>query len=76
MEERLGGVADALGVLKAGTGLRELAERIGAPTSLAGIGMRAADLAEAAGLIAARGVLDEPAARRLLELAYEGRWES
>ncbi|MPZ85039.1 MAG: iron-containing alcohol dehydrogenase [Actinophytocola sp.] len=47
-------------------GLRELAERIGAPTSLREIGMRAEDLDDA--------VRRLPHAATLLPDAYEGRW--
>lgn len=75
MDEHLGRVAAVLGADKASDGLRALAERISAPTSLAGIGMRAKDLDEAARLVAARGILDEPTARRLLETMYHGGWE-
>jgi maleylacetate reductase len=74
-DERLGLLADALGNLKASDGLRELAEQLGAPTSLADIGMRAADLDPAAELIAAQGLLPEPAAREFLDAAFHGRWK-
>lgn len=47
-------------------GLRELAERIGAPTSLRDIGMRTEDLDDA--------VRRLPHVRGLLADAYEGRW--
>lgn len=47
-------------------GLRELAERIGAPTSLREIGLRAADLRDAQRRL--------PHAATLLADAYEGRW--
>ncbi len=47
-------------------GLRDLAERIGAPTSLRGIGMRAADLDDAR--------RRAPDAAALLADAFEGRW--
>jgi maleylacetate reductase len=60
--------ADAEGV-DAGA-LRELAERIGAPTSLRAIGLRAEDLDDAAG----RLPLDPGSARTLLADAYDGRW--
>jgi maleylacetate reductase len=69
-------VARALGVSGAADGLRSLAEEIGAPTSLAAIGMRAADLDEAAGLLAGPGILDEPTARSFLAAAHEGEWSS
>jgi alcohol dehydrogenase class IV len=68
-------VAAVLGVSRAADGLRAIAERTGAPTSLAEIGMLAADLDEAAGLIAAQGILDAGAAREFLAAAHEGRWE-
>jgi maleylacetate reductase len=73
MESRLSGVAAALGTSRAGDGLRALAERIGAPTSLASIGMRASDLKEATELVAEAVDLDDPGG--LLEAMYEGRWE-
>jgi maleylacetate reductase len=47
-------------------GLRELAERIGAPTSLRAIGMREDDLADAVDRL--------PEAADVLAAAYEGRW--
>jgi maleylacetate reductase len=47
-------------------GLRELAERIGAPTSLRAIGMSEADLADA--------VAHLPESARILTAAYEGKW--
>lgn len=47
-------------------GLRELAERIGAPTSLRSIGMRDEDLADAVERL--------PEAAGILAAAYEGRW--
>jgi alcohol dehydrogenase class IV len=73
MDSRLGGVAAALGASNAGDGLRDLAERIGAPTSLAEIGMRADDLKEAIDLVAEQVDLDNPPG--LLEAMYEGRWD-
>jgi maleylacetate reductase len=48
------------------SGLRELAEEIGAPTSLRAIGMDADDLAHATGRL--------PDSAGLLTAAYEGRW--
>jgi alcohol dehydrogenase class IV len=48
------------------SGLRELAERIGAPTSLREIGMRAEDLGDAVERI--------PEAAGILAAAYEGKW--
>ncbi|HCT76540.1 MAG TPA: maleylacetate reductase, partial [Micromonosporaceae bacterium] len=68
-------VAATLGAERAADGLRELAMRIGAPTSLREIGMRARDIAQAATLVVERVAVAEPTARRLLETAYEGRWE-
>lgn len=53
-------------------GLRELAERIGAPTALRDIGMRAADLDDAARRVLGTVGTD---ARELLAAAYDGRWE-
>jgi alcohol dehydrogenase class IV len=47
-------------------GLRELAERIGAPTSLRAIGMRDEDLADAVERL--------PESAGILAAAYEGRW--
>ncbi|MFL6145234.1 MAG: maleylacetate reductase [Labedaea sp.] len=73
-ETELAGVADALGALKASDGLRELAEQIGAPTSLAALGLPAGALGEAADLLAANDVLDLATARDLLGAAYEGEW--
>ena len=46
-------LAAALGVSDAATGLRELAERLGAPTSLAVLGMNEADVARAAAMVVA-----------------------
>jgi alcohol dehydrogenase class IV len=63
-----------LGISRAADSLRDLAVRIGAPTSLAEIGMLAADLDEAAGLLTAQGILEAPAAGEFLAAAYEGRW--
>jgi alcohol dehydrogenase class IV len=48
------------------SGLRELAERVGAPTSLRAIGMHDEDLADAVERL--------PAAAGVLAAAYEGRW--
>lgn len=70
-------VAAVLGVARAADGLRALASSIGAPTSLAEIGMRAADLGEAAILIAEQvAAVDERTAREFMTAAYEGRWNS
>ena len=73
LDERLGRIASVLGADRASDGLRALAVRIGAPTSLASIGLRAADLPEAVRLVAEQVELDDPAA--LLQAAYEGRWD-
>src|SRR4051794_2135295 len=51
--------------------LRALAERIGVPTSLAAIGMHAADLDDAVRRVAGRTKVDE---RELLADALNGRW--
>ncbi|HEV2784214.1 MAG TPA: maleylacetate reductase [Actinophytocola sp.] len=67
-------VADVLGALRAADGLRELAERIGAPTSLAELGMPADDLDDAARLVAAQVPAAEAVAHELLRVAYDGRW--
>jgi maleylacetate reductase len=72
MDDRLSRIAAVLGVDKASDGLRALAERIGAPTSLAAIGLRAADLPEAVRLVAERVQLADPDA--LLRAMFEGRW--
>jgi maleylacetate reductase len=72
--DRLGRVADILGSLRAGNGLRELSEQLGAPTSLAELGMPAGEIDTAAGLVATQGLLDEPTAHRLLTAAHEGGW--
>ncbi|HEU5470571.1 MAG TPA: maleylacetate reductase [Actinophytocola sp.] len=72
--EALRGVADVLGTLRAADGLRALAEQIGAPTSLADLGLRAEQLDRAAGELAAAGILDADAARRFLAAAHQGGW--
>ena len=81
--ERLASAAAALrgqrDAAQVGGRLHDLALRIGAPTSLAEIGMPAEGLAEAAALgVAAVGdsnpcPVDEVAVRRILDAAYEGR---
>ena len=73
MDAELGRVALALGADRASDGLRELASRIGAPTSLASIGMRAADVPEAARLVAEH--VDVPDPDALLRAMFEGRWD-
>lgn len=71
-------VADALGAADAAAGLHALALRLGAPTSLAAIGMREGDLDRAADL-ASRAAYPNPrtlardAIRALLENAFHGR---
>ena len=78
--------ADALGVPDAATGLRDLAETLGTPTSLAALGLPADALDEAVRRCAEVAALlppsptvtdprpiDEPAIRALLEAAYAGR---
>lgn len=75
MDARLERVARVLGVDRAADGIRALAGRIGAPASLARIGMQASDVAEAARLVAAQDILDEATALKLLESATDGRWD-
>ncbi len=75
LDVELSRVAAVLSVPRAADGLRDLAVRTGAPISLAEIGMLSSDLDEAAGLIAAQGILDAPAAREFLAAAHKGRWE-
>ncbi len=76
--EAMARIARALGVSDAPSGLFDLARRIGAPASLAQIGLRHADLDRAAELAAAapypnpRPVTRE-AIRALLEDAFHGR---
>lgn len=72
-------VARALDAEDAAQGLRELTERIGAPTALRDIGMRESDLDEAVGLVLEAvprenpRPVDEAGIRALLEDAYSGR---
>jgi alcohol dehydrogenase class IV len=73
-DDELARVADALGTLKASDGLRELSEQLGCPTSLAELGLPAAELDKAAQLLTAQGILDLPTARELLHVAYDGEW--
>ena len=73
-DAELARTADALGALKASDGLRELAEQLGAPTSLAEIGMPGAELDKAAQVVTAQGILDLPTARELLRVAHDGEW--
>jgi alcohol dehydrogenase class IV len=72
-EEQLGRVAAVLGADRASDGLRALAGRMGAPTSLAAIGMRAADLPDAVRLVAEQ--VDVPDADALLRAMFDGRWD-
>jgi alcohol dehydrogenase class IV len=76
--EALGRVARAMGVEDAACGLFDLAVAIGAPTSLAALGMRQEDLEEAARLAADPPPWNpRPVSQRdvlmLLEDAFEGR---
>jgi alcohol dehydrogenase class IV len=76
--EALGRVARAMGVEDAACGLFDLAVAIGAPTSLAALGMRRQDLERAARLAADPPPWNpRPVSRRdmlrLLEDAFEGR---
>jgi alcohol dehydrogenase class IV len=66
------GLEESLGSGGTANGLRALAERIGAPTALRDIGMRAQDLAEAASRVRARTGAE---VAELLRLAYDGTWE-
>jgi alcohol dehydrogenase class IV len=72
---RLGGderVAHALGIEDAALGLHELAVRIGAPTALRDIGMREADLDEAAALVVEKVAFEREDVRWLLEAVEKG----
>jgi alcohol dehydrogenase class IV len=79
LPEAMGRVARALGSGDAAGGLHALALRIGAPTALRDIGMRAEDLDEAVGLVLEKVPQDNPRrveeedVRGLLEAAFEGR---
>ena len=62
----------------AGAGLFDLAESLGAPTSLKAIGMSEADLDEAADIATSAPYwnprpIDKPSIRALLDDAYHGR---
>ena len=72
-DDRLGRVAAVLDAARASDGLRTLAERIGAPTSLASIGLAETDVSRAARLVAERVELDDPDA--LLWAMFKGGWE-
>src|SRR5882672_2044694 len=70
--------ARALGADKAGTGLFDLAESLGAPTSLKAIGMSESDLDQAAEIATSAPYwnprpVDRDAIRALLDDAYHGR---
>jgi alcohol dehydrogenase class IV len=79
LPEEMGRVARAMGADDAGRGIFDLARLIGAPTALRDIGMRAADLDEAVGLVLEQVPEDNPRpveendVRGLLEAAFEGR---
>ncbi|MCB8877151.1 maleylacetate reductase [Acidisoma silvae] len=71
-------IASALGAEDAAQGLYDLAQRLGAPLSLAGIGMREADIEQAVAQAAARPYpnprpIEAAALRRLLQNAYSGQ---
>ena len=71
-------VARSLGVDKAGAGLFDLAESLGAPTSLKAIGMSESDLEKAAEIATSAPywnprAVDRSAIRALLDDAYHGR---
>ena len=71
-------VARALGVDNAGAGLFDLAESLGAPTSLKAIGMSESDLDQAAEIATSAPywnprAVDKEAIRSLLDDAYHGR---
>jgi maleylacetate reductase len=76
--EAMSRIARALGARSAAEGLYDLAARLGAPTSLAALGMRAGDLDQAAD-IAVQNPYYNPRAitregiRALLQDAFEGR---
>ncbi len=76
--EAMGRIARALGARSAAEGLYELAASLGAPLSLAALGMKEADLDKAAG-IAAQNPYYNPrpvtreGIRTLLQNAFEGR---
>jgi alcohol dehydrogenase class IV len=71
-DDRLGRAAAVLGSDHASDGLRALAERIGAPTSLESIGLRAADLPDAIRRVAEQVEIPDPDA--LLRTMFAGRW--
>ncbi|GAA3987709.1 maleylacetate reductase [Allokutzneria multivorans] len=62
-------IAAALNASTAASGLRELAHRVDAPTSLASLGFPPAKLAEAAALVAAQSPVPEPDIHALLAAA-------
>ena len=76
--QALGRAARALGVDKAGSGLFDLAESLGAPTSLKAIGMAESDLDRAAEIATTSPYwnprpVDRNSIRALLEDAFHGR---
>jgi alcohol dehydrogenase class IV len=76
--QALARVARALGVDMAAAGLFDLARSLGAPTSLAAVGMAEADLDKAAAIAAATPYwnprpIDRDSIRALLDDAYHGR---
>ena len=71
-------VAAALGALDAPDGLYDLAKKLGAPTTLAAIGMPESGLDRAADLAVAKpypnpAAVTREGARTLLEAAFHGR---
>jgi len=76
--EVMAALADALGVVDPALGLRELAETIGAPTSLSNLGIREPDLDKATEMIVEGGgynprPVEREWIRQLLEDAFAGR---
>jgi alcohol dehydrogenase class IV len=76
--EAMSRIARALGAASAATGLYDLAVALGAPTSLAGIGMKAADLDKAAEIVVQNPYynprpISRDGIRALLENAFQGR---
>jgi alcohol dehydrogenase class IV len=76
--EIMAALADALGVVDPALGLRELAETIGAPTSLSDLGIREPDLDKATEMIVEGGgynprPVEREWIRQLLEDAFAGR---
>lgn len=68
-------IADALGVSDAATGLFDLAGNLGAPTSLRDIGVKQADLDEAAAITVEKPVNNpEPVTRERVRALLENAW--